>query len=84
MRQAWRLLALLALCCIALQTYFVVRIALMAVLDPQSTAFQRREIWRLLAQTGRVAWGQQWVDDLSPGVSGTTSHLIDNVRGILP
>lgn len=28
--------------------------------------------------------GQQWVDDLSPGVSGTTSHLIDNVRGILP
>ena len=28
--------------------------------------------------------GQQWVDDLSPGVAGTTSHLIDNVRGILP
>jgi hypothetical protein len=28
--------------------------------------------------------GQQWVDDLSPGVTTTTSDLIDNVRGILP
>jgi len=67
MRQAWRLLALLALCCIALQVYFVVRIALMAVLDPQSTTFQRSEIWRLLSETGRVAWGQQWVDDAQLG-----------------
>jgi uncharacterized membrane-anchored protein len=28
--------------------------------------------------------GQQWVDDLSPGVTSTTSDLIDNVRGLLP
>ena len=28
--------------------------------------------------------GQQWVDELSPSVSSTTSDLIDNVRGILP
>lgn len=28
--------------------------------------------------------GQQWVDDVSPTVSRTTSDLIDNVRGILP
>ena len=28
--------------------------------------------------------GQQWVDDVSPSVSSTTSDLIDNVRGILP
>jgi uncharacterized membrane-anchored protein len=28
--------------------------------------------------------GQQWVDELSPAVSSTTSDLIDNVRGILP
>lgn len=28
--------------------------------------------------------GQEWVDDLSPTVSSTTTHLIDNVRGILP
>jgi uncharacterized membrane-anchored protein len=28
--------------------------------------------------------GQQWVDELSPGVTSTTSRLIDDVRGILP
>ena len=28
--------------------------------------------------------GQQWVDEVSPFVSSTTSDLIDNVRGILP
>ena len=28
--------------------------------------------------------GQQWVDEVSPTVSSTTSDLIDNVRGILP
>ena len=28
--------------------------------------------------------GQQWVDEVSPSVSSTTSDLIDNVRGILP
>ena len=28
--------------------------------------------------------GQQWVDDVSPAVSRTTSDLIDNARGILP
>ena len=28
--------------------------------------------------------GQQWVDDVAPSVSSTTSDLIDNVRGILP
>lgn len=28
--------------------------------------------------------GQEWVDDLSPGVSRATSHLFDDVRGMLP
>ncbi|MFC7362746.1 putative cytokinetic ring protein SteA [Nocardioides astragali] len=28
--------------------------------------------------------GQQWVDDVAPSVSSTTSDLFDNVRGILP
>jgi uncharacterized membrane-anchored protein len=38
----------------------------------------------LVAAVSVTPAGQQWVDDLSRGVSGTTSHLIDNVRGILP
>jgi monofunctional glycosyltransferase len=55
--------ALLIVCFLALQLYFIARIALMAVVDPLSTTFQRSEMWRLLAETGRVTWGQQWVGD---------------------
>lgn len=66
MKAAWRGhllrgLALLATCVLALQLALAARIALMAVLDPQSTTFQRSEAWRLLLQ-GRVAWRQEWVD----------------------
>jgi monofunctional biosynthetic peptidoglycan transglycosylase len=60
---AGRLAALLVLAGIGLQLYFVARIALMAVIDPQSTTFQRSEAWRLLTETGRITWSQQWVDD---------------------
>jgi monofunctional biosynthetic peptidoglycan transglycosylase len=61
LRQAARLLALLLLAALALQGYFVARIALMAVLDPASTTFQRSEIARLLRERGSFAWQQQWV-----------------------
>lgn len=60
---AGRLAALLVLAGIGLQLYFVARIGLMAVIDPQSTTFQRSEAWRLLTETGRITWSQQWVDD---------------------
>jgi monofunctional biosynthetic peptidoglycan transglycosylase len=61
-RAVWRPLALLLLCALALQLYFVARIALMLVIDPQSTTFQRSEAWRLLAEKQRISWSQQWVD----------------------
>jgi monofunctional biosynthetic peptidoglycan transglycosylase len=63
LRQIGRLLALVAVCAIALQLYFVARIALMAVVDPASTTFERSEMWRLLTEKGRIAWSQQWVAD---------------------
>ncbi len=62
LRHAGRLLLLLLLCTLALQIVFAARIALMAVLDPQSTSFQRSEAWRLLVEKQRVPWSQQWVD----------------------
>ena len=62
LRHSLRLAALMALCLLALQLYFVGRIALMVVIDPQSTTFQRSEAWRLLHETGRIAWAQQWAD----------------------
>ncbi len=55
-----RLAALVLLCGLALQLYFLARIALMIVVDPQSTTFQRSEIWRLLVERQSVAWSQQW------------------------
>jgi monofunctional biosynthetic peptidoglycan transglycosylase len=58
----WRLLVLVLLCMLSLQLYFVARIALMAVLAPQSTTFQRSEAWRLLIDKQQIAWSQTWVD----------------------
>lgn len=59
-----RLLLLVALCALALQLAFAARVALMIVLDPQSTSFQRSEAWRLLKTQGTGAgWAQQWVPE---------------------
>ena len=57
----WRIVALLLLSAVALQLYFLARVALMTVVDPQSTTFQRSEAWRLLTEKSRLAWRQQWV-----------------------
>ncbi len=58
-----RLLALALLAFAALQLYFGARVALMTVVDPASTTFQRSEAWRLLTTQGRILWSQTWVDD---------------------
>ena len=55
----WLLLSLAAL--LVLQLFFIGRIALMSVVDPQSTAFQRSEAWRI-ANTGALRWRQDWRD----------------------
>jgi monofunctional biosynthetic peptidoglycan transglycosylase len=61
-----KLLGLLLLSALALQGFFAARIALMVVVDPQSTAFQRSEAWRLLTEQHRIDWAQDWRDDISP------------------
>jgi monofunctional glycosyltransferase len=63
LRHLGRLLGLLGLCLLALQLFFLLRIVMMAVVDPQSTTFQRSEAWRLLSEHGRIEWSQQWVAD---------------------
>ena len=69
-RALWRLVVLWVLAALALQLYFLARIALMAVVDPQSTTFQRSEAWRLLSEQHRIAWAQQWVgyERISPSL----------------
>lgn len=61
MKPLLRWLGLLAAAVLALQLFFVVRIATMTVVDPQSTAFERSEAWRLLNEKGTLRWRQQWV-----------------------
>ncbi len=63
MRHLGRLLAVLALAALCLQLWFAGRIALMRVLAPQSTSFQRSEAVRLLIEKHQLAWAQAWVDD---------------------
>jgi monofunctional biosynthetic peptidoglycan transglycosylase len=45
---------------VALQLYFLARIAVMAIVDPQSTTFQRSEAWRLALDAAPHGWHQQW------------------------
>jgi len=71
MRGLLRWLLLVCVGGLSLQLFFVARIAAMAVLDPQSTAFQRSEAWRLATQgpapvakgkrPAEWQWRQQWV-----------------------
>ena len=61
MKPFMRWLGLLAIAVLALQLFFVLRIATMVVIDPQSTAFQRSEAWRVATEKGRLPWRQQWL-----------------------
>ena len=63
MKPVLRWLGLVLLALLALQLFFVLRIAAMAALDPESTAFQRSDAWAQASSTGTVLWRQQWVPD---------------------
>ena len=67
---ALRLALLMLLSGLGLQLYFAGRIALMRWVAPESTAFQRSEIWRLATEKGRVDWSQRWV-----GYAQISDHL---------
>ena len=54
----WLVLLLLGL--LALQVFFVGRVALTVVVDPQSTTFQRSEAWRLATEGSGLRWSQSW------------------------
>lgn len=57
-----RCLLLLVLAGLALQLFFVMRVLAMRWIDPQSTAFERSEIWQLATQSDRAfTWKQKWL-----------------------
>ena len=61
MKALLRWLAFLLAAVLALQVFFIGRIALMAVVDPKSTTFERSEAWRIQHEKGALRWRQQWV-----------------------
>ena len=63
MRAVLRWIALLLVGLLALQLFFVLRIALMAWWNPASTAFERSQMWSIWQQgVSHRPWQQQWVD----------------------
>lgn len=72
MRRVWRFLGRwigwLLVAALALQLFFLGRIAAMAVFDPASTTFQRSEAWRLATRGDPWRWSQTWVpyESISP------------------
>ncbi len=83
-----RWLGLLVVAFLALQLYFVARIATMAVVAPQSTSFQRSEAWRLANEKGSLRWRQQWVaypqisDNLKRAVIASEDDGFTNHEGV--
>lgn len=57
-----RWVALVLTAALALQLFFVGRIALMAKVNPQSTTFERSEAWRITHERDGLRWRQQWAD----------------------
>ena len=88
MKPLLRYLFLLLAALLALQLFFVARIAVMARVDPQSTAFQRSEAWRVWQEKGRVPWRQRWVpydqisDKLKQAVIASEDDGFSNHDGV--
>ena len=61
MKWPWRWLAMVVVAALSLQLFFIGRIAMMAMIDPQSTTFERSEVWRILSEKGGLRWREQWV-----------------------
>jgi monofunctional biosynthetic peptidoglycan transglycosylase len=61
MKSTLRFVGLLLLALLALQLYFVLRIAAMAFMAPESSTFERSEAWRIRTEKGSLPWRQQWV-----------------------
>jgi monofunctional biosynthetic peptidoglycan transglycosylase len=88
MKGALRWIALAALAAAALQIFFLLRVALMANVDPQSTSFQRSEAWRIAGEKGGLRWRQQWVpyraisDHLKRAVIASEDGTFTNHDGV--
>jgi monofunctional biosynthetic peptidoglycan transglycosylase len=70
-RSVGRLIGMLAVAVLALQLFFLLRVALMLVVAPESTTFQRSEIWRIAVEKHSLPWAQESV---------SRERISDNLR----
>lgn len=88
MKAVLRWLGWCTLALMALQIFFVARIACMAAIAPQSTAFQRSEAYRIATEKGRLPWSQQWVgysqlgDNIKRAVIASEDDSFANHEGV--
>ena len=84
----WQWLGLLLLASLSLQLFFAGRIALMVVLDPQSTSFERSQAWGLAHSDKGLVWRQSWVpyaalpDNLKRAVIVSEDDLFAQHHGV--
>jgi monofunctional biosynthetic peptidoglycan transglycosylase len=64
----WLWLCLLAL--LGLQLFFVLRVLAMGQIAPESSSFERSQMWQILQREHRLPWRQEWV-----GLTGISKHL---------
>ena len=61
MKPVLRWIGLVLLAGVALQLFFLLRIATAAVVDPASTTFQRSEAYRIATEKDKLRWRQEWL-----------------------
>lgn len=59
-RILWRTVLWLVLAVFLLQLYFAARVVMMRWVDPQSTAFERSEVYRVAREAPKWSWRQEW------------------------
>ncbi|WP_090044943.1 monofunctional biosynthetic peptidoglycan transglycosylase [Limnohabitans sp. 2KL-27] len=81
MRAFGRWCGLVVLAGLGLQLFFALRIASMGVLAPESTSFERSQIWQIVTRQGRLPWRQDWVDrqSISPNLQRAVIASEDTV-----
>lgn len=62
MKHLLRWLSLFLLAALALQLFFMLRIVSLVWANPQSTSFERSQIWQVVLREHRLPWRQEWRD----------------------
>ncbi len=83
-----RLVLLLLVAWLGLQVFFLVRIAVMARVAPESTSFERSEAWRIVTSKDRLRWRQDWMpyaqisNNLKRAVSASEDDIFAQQDGV--